>query len=260
MENVRPAMNSSSNPNIRKRQRLDSAASILARPFKTPLRSKKQDSDVQRTTPSSSSPVIRSDKIDLSFTSSQSSKTLDKCEDESRGSTSGVGQADNITTTSAVQNCDKTAASEAVVRRLRQEIRAVRSDIDVLERAEALRGSTTNEKLEALISKWRLASQAAADELFPTIKARIDAQGGMSALQRSAEIHRQAHNGQEPDETSPDDQDSLNDSRSPTQDRDAEERSNEETNVSIVDSDVFQLLTVTVFHDGRNARSDAHRS
>lgn len=64
---------------------------------------------------------------------------------------------------------------------LTAQITELRQTISTLEQASSLLSSDKSARLEALISKWRSASRAAAEELYATSRDRVNKMGGVSA-------------------------------------------------------------------------------
>ncbi|EME82633.1 uncharacterized protein MYCFIDRAFT_87615 [Pseudocercospora fijiensis CIRAD86] len=61
------------------------------------------------------------------------------------------------------------------------QIRDIQKELDILKQAEQLANSSTDAELEALAEKWRHCSQAVAEELFGTVKERVQRMGGVAA-------------------------------------------------------------------------------
>ncbi|KAF7197706.1 Swi5-dependent recombination DNA repair protein 1 [Pseudocercospora fuligena] len=61
------------------------------------------------------------------------------------------------------------------------QIRNVEKELDILKQAEQLATTSTDAELEALSEKWRHCSQAVAEELFGTVKERVQRMGGVAA-------------------------------------------------------------------------------
>ncbi|EGP87885.1 uncharacterized protein MYCGRDRAFT_92417 [Zymoseptoria tritici IPO323] len=80
--------------------------------------------------------------------------------------------------------------SSATTTSLDVTIRKTKNDIDTLKQAHALSTSSTDADLEALIDKWRLASQAIAEELFGTVKEKVCRMGGVAAWREAERSKR----------------------------------------------------------------------
>ncbi|KAK4503553.1 hypothetical protein PRZ48_004468 [Zasmidium cellare] len=61
------------------------------------------------------------------------------------------------------------------------QIRKVQNELDTLQQAHKLIHSTTDDELRELSEKWRLCSQSVAEELFGTVKERVQRMGGVAA-------------------------------------------------------------------------------
>ena len=57
----------------------------------------------------------------------------------------------------------------------------LRSEIQILTQAHALATSTKDDNLQVLIDRWRIASRAAAEELFGSTRDRVNRMGGVGA-------------------------------------------------------------------------------
>lgn len=76
-------------------------------------------------------------------------------------------------------------AAQKALTALEIQIRTIRNEVDALEQAANLASSTTDADLEALITKWKAASQTAAEELFGGVKERVCRMGGVTAWRES---------------------------------------------------------------------------
>lgn len=64
---------------------------------------------------------------------------------------------------------------------LESQIRKTKNDLDTLKQAQQILSSNVDADLEQLTDKWRLASQAIAEDLFGTVKERVCRMGGVAA-------------------------------------------------------------------------------
>jgi Swi5-dependent recombination DNA repair protein 1 len=64
---------------------------------------------------------------------------------------------------------------------LAREIISLRSDIQILSQALSLSNSTKDADLQILVDRWRVASRAAAEELFAGTRDRVNSMGGVGA-------------------------------------------------------------------------------
>lgn len=72
-------------------------------------------------------------------------------------------------------------ATEREVSLLERKIKREQNDLDTLQQAQKLSTSTKDAELEELIQKWRIVSQAVAEELFGYVKERVNRMGGVAA-------------------------------------------------------------------------------
>lgn len=163
-----------------KRRRLIDGTKVLTKPFVSPLKVRRGDHDhpgpaqnaatvpTQPTTPADATPSTSANPA--------------------TGSSGGLPSASSTTPrtnasstrTPKISDPAELAAHKALSA-LEAQIRALRGEIDTLSQASKLASSDTDTNLEQLIQKWKLASQAAADELFTSAKERVDGMGGMAA-------------------------------------------------------------------------------
>ncbi|KAI2481207.1 hypothetical protein Ptr902_07002 [Pyrenophora tritici-repentis] len=64
---------------------------------------------------------------------------------------------------------------------LTREIMQLRNEIQMLKQAQTLATSTKDDDLVVLVDKWRMASRAAAEELFGSTRDRVNRMGGVGA-------------------------------------------------------------------------------
>lgn len=72
-------------------------------------------------------------------------------------------------------------AAQKDIASLESQIRRTKNELDTLKQAQHITSSTTDADLEHLTDKWRLASQAIAEDLFGTVKERVCRMGGVAA-------------------------------------------------------------------------------
>lgn len=188
-------------PITAKRRRLNNATNTLSKPFVSPLKtadaletpSKSRRSDVIATSnppyvPStlahtvnaaSSVPQIRPQSIRPSVITPVRSNTVRK----------------HAYSTPFAKRLDP--AEQAVqkeITSLELQVKAVRNDIDALNQAAKYTSDTDND-LEELALKWKLASQAAAEEIFGSVKERVNRMGGVEAWRDSEKQKYERSNG-----------------------------------------------------------------
>lgn len=78
------------------------------------------------------------------------------------------------------------------------QIKSVRNDIDALTQAAKYMSDSTDSDLEDLALKWKLASQAAAEEIFGSVKERVNRMGGVQAWRDSEKQKYERSNGMLP--------------------------------------------------------------
>jgi Swi5-dependent recombination DNA repair protein 1 len=75
------------------------------------------------------------------------------------------------------------------------QIKAVRNDIDALNQAAKYTNDSSDNDLEELAIKWKAASQAAAEEIFGSVKERVNRMGGVEAWRDSEKQKYERSNG-----------------------------------------------------------------
>jgi Swi5-dependent recombination DNA repair protein 1 len=86
-------------------------------------------------------------------------------------------------------------AVQKAITSLEMQIKAVRNDIDALNQAAKYTNDSSDNDLEELAIKWKAASQAAAEEIFGSVKERVNRMGGVEAWRDSEKQKYQRSNG-----------------------------------------------------------------
>jgi Swi5-dependent recombination DNA repair protein 1 len=156
-----------------KRRRLDNGGSGLSKPFRSPLKASiiTQQGNAGTVDPSSNHPQ----------------------QNNPRAITNSRFPTDQRTSRPAI-NAPPTRSSQANRQKTPQEITLqkhhsalllqltkLRQSLETAQQALKITSSTTDAKLESLISKWKLASREAAEEVFRGAKDRVNGMGGMGA-------------------------------------------------------------------------------
>lgn len=71
----------------------------------------------------------------------------------------------------------------------------MRNDLDILNQAAKYANNTADHDLEELSVKWKIASQAAVEEIFGTVKERVNRMGGVQAWRDSEKQKYERSNG-----------------------------------------------------------------
>ncbi|KAI9719383.1 MAG: hypothetical protein M1812_003454 [Candelaria pacifica] len=168
---------------VTKRRRLNDASHTLSKPFKSPLKT----------------PLLAKgdDAIKHETSQEQPLKGLEGA--ESHGNR-GVIQENASTPSQALEH----AASKKIEpnikylptlsyedgdlssmlktqRGLESELRNLREEVETFEQAVRIESSGEDDELEKLIHKWRVASREAADEMFTSVRDRVNRMGGPAA-------------------------------------------------------------------------------
>jgi Swi5-dependent recombination DNA repair protein 1 len=86
-------------------------------------------------------------------------------------------------------------AVQKAITSLEMQIKAVRNDIDALNQAAKYTNDSSDNDLEELAIKWKAASQAAAEEIFGSVKERVNRMGGVEAWRDSEKQKYERSNG-----------------------------------------------------------------
>lgn len=187
-------------PMTAKRRRLNNATNTLSKPFVSPLKtaaalktpSKSRRSDVNAT---SNPPYVPST---LAHTVIAANPVPPPKPQSARPAITPVRSntvRKNAYSTPFAKRADP--AEQAVqkeITSLELQIKAVRNDIDALKQAAKYTSDTDND-LEELAVKWKLASQAAAEEIFGSVKERVNRMGGVEAWRDSERQKYERSNG-----------------------------------------------------------------
>ncbi|CAK3746029.1 hypothetical protein DOTSEDRAFT_51904 [Lecanosticta acicola] len=172
-----------------KRRKLNDGPATLERPFVSPLRTSKTDRTPLKEqtsnihvrprpyTPSTLAHTIKQASL-ASETAGQSSGTV--APNVSRIKATPL-RKQPIPWSSKKRTDPEEIAAQKAITSLELQIRKVQNDLDTLKQAQHISNSSTDADLEALTDKWRLASQAVAEELFGSVKERVCRMGGVAA-------------------------------------------------------------------------------
>lgn len=168
-----------------KRRRLD-AASTLSKPFKTPLRKPTATGASASPQHSPQTPeTTRASNDEAHLTVVRPVSKTSKGSFSSSPSTSPISHLRQPIPTRSVLSTP-TRDPEALnlqrqQRTLRARLASLRAELDTANQALRIESSTKDSELEALVIKWRHASQEAAVEVFEGAQERVKRMGGMAA-------------------------------------------------------------------------------
>lgn len=184
-----------------KRRRVQEAHQRLTKPFVSPMRTNKS-----ATTPV---PPVTTHQA-FTYTPSSLAHTVQLAYPPAKSSTSRTEPAISRAPTAVATPIRKPAASlysskkiranpeevaaQKAISSIEAQIRRTKNELDTLKQAQQIKSSTTDADLEQLIDKWRLASQAIAEDLFGTVKERVCRMGGVAAWREmEKKKHDRAH-------------------------------------------------------------------
>lgn len=186
-----------------KRRRLNNASNMLTRPFVSPLKSADSaNASTTTTTPSKSSrsnvPVNSNTPYAPSTlahtTNAATSRTPHKPQSNPASAHTPVRRP-GYATPFAKRLDPAEQALQKDITAIELQIKAVRNDIDLLKQAAKYSSDATDHDLEELAVKWKLAAQSAAEEIFGTVKERVNRMGGVQAWRDSEKQKYERSNG-----------------------------------------------------------------
>ena len=188
---------SMASPLMAKRRRLNNASNTLTRPFVSPLKSADAANASSTTTPTknrrsdvpanSKTPYVPST---LAHTINAATSRIPYKPQSNSASAHTPNRATSVrrpayATPFAKRLDPAEQALQKDITAIELQIKAVRNDIDLLNQAAKYSSDATDHDLEELAMKWKLASQSAAEEIFGTVKERVNRMGGVQAWRDS---------------------------------------------------------------------------
>lgn len=166
-----------------KRRRLNAAAA-LSRPFKSPLRKPEPIQDASQTSPrtpdasgiaqnEACKPEAFNPDHDLTTSSPISSQAMRPVRPTNRSALTTPVQSPLVD--------PELLCLQKQERALQTRLAALREELNVAKQALRIESSSKDTELEGLITKWRHASQEAADEVFAGAQERVTRMGGLAA-------------------------------------------------------------------------------
>lgn len=176
----------SSSPLGVKRRRVDDATRRLTKPFVSPMRTSKSTSAALPQTTTSRAftykPSTLAHTVQLAYPKAKPTAASPKPAVRKVVTATPVRRP----ATSLLSSRKKFANPEEValqkdISSIEAQIRKTKNELDTLKQAQHIRSTSTDADLEQLADKWRLASQAIAEDLFGTVKERVCRMGGVAA-------------------------------------------------------------------------------
>ncbi len=158
-----------------KRRRLNDGASALSKPFRSPLKAVTRPLEETEKVVGGANNG-QQQKKDLIATSASSHLDTHPTTALTKKSTSTNPSADHL-----VKKTPNLHALEKKHSDLVFQLSKVRQSLDTAQQALKIASSSTDTELETLISKWKLASREAAEEVFRGARDRVDNMGGVGA-------------------------------------------------------------------------------
>lgn len=167
-----------------KRRRVENATWKLTKPFISPMRTDKSDPTPLPPQTFTYTPSSLAHTVQLAYSAAKTSTPAPKSSSKKaftatatpiRKSTTSLYSSKKI-----IANPEEVAAQKAISS-IEAQIRKTKNELDTLNQAQQIRSTSTDADLEQLTDKWRLASQAIAEDLFGTVKERVCRMGGVTA-------------------------------------------------------------------------------
>jgi Swi5-dependent recombination DNA repair protein 1 len=189
-------------PLTAKRRRLNNASNTLTRPFVSPLKSADSANANNTTTPSKS----RRSNVPVDSKTPYVPSTLAHTINAATSRTPYKPQSNPASAHTQIRRpayptpfAKRLDPAEQALQKeitsIELQIKSVRNDIDLLNQAAKYSTDATDNDLEELAVKWKLASQSAAEEIFGTVKERVNRMGGVQAWRDSEKQKYERSNG-----------------------------------------------------------------
>ena len=177
-----------SSPLAVKRRKLNESSKVLSKPFVSPLKTSKSDpTTLKREQNAAPYTPYRPSMLAHTVAAAPTTDSTTVQPQEHTAKKSTPLRKPLTTLTDSRTKDPAEIAAHKVITSLELRIRAVRSEIDTLSQAARLRTSSRDIELEELALKWKAAAQNAAEEVFATVKDRVQTMGGVRAWRRESE-------------------------------------------------------------------------
>ena len=179
-----------------KRRRLGpSTSSTLSKPFKSPLRKPLQASHTPK--PETSFPSPKKEQEKGSGNQKENNSFSTPITLPPPQPTLKTPPSTTTTTQPRKKPLTPTTDPELTTlqkaqRTLQSRLASLRQDLDTVQQAQRIEGSSKTAELEGLISKWKAVAQDAAEEVFASAKERVGRMGGMRARREQMQKGRDA--------------------------------------------------------------------
>ncbi|KAI9883465.1 MAG: hypothetical protein M1823_004777 [Watsoniomyces obsoletus] len=181
-----------------KRRRLDTISATLSRPFRSPFKTPLKPNDEinnknlststsridnNTSTPSkaTSTPGLTPHHRSLRPFSVIGSKTPTPYSSRMKGGGIGIGIGTGGFKSGLTSSDPEITALLKEQRLIEQEITKMKNDVEMLRQAKKIEETRSDDELENLIRKWKIASRAAAEEVFADVRETVNRMGGPKA-------------------------------------------------------------------------------
>ncbi|KAK7550983.1 hypothetical protein IWX49DRAFT_497919 [Phyllosticta citricarpa] len=180
---------------LAKRRRLEDPQSVLRKPFRSPFKTPVHPTSKPDEDSASQSSVAQASASqgDTAESSPMSSPALPD------STKSSIPVSRTVRSKSTPRPLSKPGMSPMMARKaasddprkIARQIANIKSEVDTFEQALAISTSTKDQELEEVIQKWREASRAAAEEVFGTVRDRVNKMGGVGAWREKEQRQRE---------------------------------------------------------------------
>lgn len=179
-------------PMSAKRRRLNHANSVLSKPFVSPLKAANGNTpppkDRRNNVIANPNPPYIPSALAHTVTTVSSSPSYNEKPDKKPAVTPSrsIPVRKQVYSTPFSKRSDPAEqALQKAITSLELQIKTVRNDIDNLNQAAKYANASTDGDLEELALKWKVASHNAAEEIFGSVKERVNRMGGVEAWRES---------------------------------------------------------------------------
>ncbi|CZT22286.1 uncharacterized protein RCC_08155 [Ramularia collo-cygni] len=176
----------SSSPLGVKRRRVEDATRRLTKPFVSPMRTNKPTAaplpPATTSQPFVYTPSSLAHTVQVAYPPPKPTISSPRPLSRKYTTTTPVRRpATSLTSSRKKLASPEEVAAQKAIAIIEAQIRRTKNDLDTLKQAQHITSTSTDADLEQLADKWRLASQAIAEDLFGAVKERVCRMGGVAA-------------------------------------------------------------------------------
>ncbi|KAK3705084.1 hypothetical protein LTR37_013451 [Vermiconidia calcicola] len=184
-----------SSPLTAKRRKLNETSKTLAKPFVSPLKRSGSASKPLQENNNAANVSYQPSTLAHTITAAPCSAPTRKGTPFTPVRSTPIRKQQSFNTSTKRTADPAEVAAQRALTSLELQIRAIKNELDTLKQASCITNSTTDADLEETATKWKLASQSAAEELFGTVKERVCRMGGVQAWRETEKRKYERANG-----------------------------------------------------------------